>query len=102
MKSRLLDFDPVSKVRRMFHPSDDGDSFIEEGTQDVSGRIAINKALQNEDRVKRFGNGRRMASIPIVVWEGLMRRGIDKDPKRLKKWLNDPDNDAFRTMKGRI
>lgn len=102
MKSRLLDYDPVSKVRRMFHPSSDGNSFVEEGIQDVSGRIALNKALQTEDRAQRFGDGRRMASIPIVVWEGLMRQGIDKDPKRLKRWLNDSDNDAFRTMKGRI
>ena len=101
MKPRLLDFDPVSRVRRMFHPASDGGSFVEEGTQEISGRIDINKALQNENR-NGYGDGRRMASIPIVVWEDLMRRGITEDKKKLEDWLNDPDNRVFRTMLGRI
>ncbi len=102
MKSRLLDYDPVMKVRRMFHPSTDGDSFIEEGTQNVTGLLSDNTARQNAYRPKGFGDGRRMASIPIVVWEGLLRDGTADDPKKLKRWLNDPDNRAFRTMLGRI
>ncbi len=102
MKSRLLDYDPVYKVRRMFHPSTDGNSFIEEGTQDTTELISTNKALQNEYRPRGFGDGRRMASIPMVVWEGLLRQGIANDRKKLKAWLNDPDNRAFRTMLGRI
>ncbi len=100
MKPRLLDYDPASKVRRMFHPAVDGDSFIEEGTQDVSAIVTVSKELQNEDR--RFGNGKRVACIPIVVWEGLLRNGTADDPKKLKAWLNDPDNRAFRTKLGRI
>lgn len=102
MKSRLLDYDSVHKVRRMFHPSADGDSFIEEGTQDITKLISGNKILQTAYRPKKFGDGRRMASIPIVIWEDLMRRGITTDAKKLKAWLNDPDNRAFRTMLGRI
>ena len=100
MKSRLLDYDPVTRIKRMFHPSTDGDNFVESGRQDVTERLAINKALYGEER--RWGDGLRAASIPITVWEGLMRDGTADDPKKLKAWLNDPDNRAFRTMSGRI
>ena len=101
MKSRLLDFDPVTRVKRMFHPSTDGESFIEEGTQDVTERLEINKALHGMPR-DGWGEGQRVASIPVVVWEGLLRDGTANDTKKLKAWLNDPDNRAFRTRTGRV
>ena len=101
-KPRVLDYDPVRKVRSMFHPSTDGNTFTVAGKQEIGDRLDINKHLQDEHRVKGFGEGRRMASIPIVVWEDLIRRGIAGDMKKLKKWLNDPDQLAFRTMRGRI
>ena len=100
LKSRTLDLDPVTKVRRMFHPSVDGESFVEEGRQDVSDILTLNKELQKEER--GWGEGKRVASIPLVVWEGLLRDGTANDTKKLRKWLNDPDNNAFRTKKGRI
>lgn len=102
MKPRLLDYDPVVKVKRMFHPSSDGDTFIEHGMQEVSERLSINRALQNENRPQGWGEGQRVASIPVTVWEGLMRDGTADDPKKLKVWLNDPDNRAFRTRLGRV
>ena len=101
MKSRLLGYDPVTKVKRMFHPSLDGDSFIEEATQDVTDRLEVNKAILNTSG-GRWGDGKRVASVPLVVAEDLMRKGIWNDPKALKRWLNDPDNRAFRVRGGRV
>ena len=99
-KSRLLDWDPAVRVRRMFTPSTDGDTFIESSKQNITERLAINKALQNED--VSWGEGRRVASVPITVWEKLIRDGIANDQKKLKVWLNDPDNRAFRTKLGLV
>ena len=101
MRSRLLDYDPVTKVKRMFHPSSDGNTFIEHGEQEISERLSINKALQNMPR-DGWGEGQRVASVPAVVVEYLMREGIYYDQKRLKAWLNDPDNLAFRTRLGKV
>lgn len=105
--SRLLDSDPASKVRRMFHGATDGNSFVEHATQEVGDRLDLNKALRNEKR-GRFGDVNRMASIPIVVWEGLVRQRIVTsggqilDEPKFRAWLNDSDNEAFRTRLGRI
>jgi hypothetical protein len=38
----------------------------------------------------------------VVIWEDLVRKGIANDTKKLKAWLNDPDNRAFRTRLGRV
>ena len=106
-RTRPLDYDPVTKVKRMFHGAADGDSFIEEGTQNITERLAINKALQ-DDPVSGWGEGRRVASIPLVIWEHLIREGMVTaggqvlDEKKFKAWLNDPDNRAFRTRLGRV
>lgn len=105
--SRLLDSDPTSKVRRMFHGASDGNSFVEHATQEVGGRLELNKALQNEER-GRYGDINRMASIPIVVFEDLIRQrlvtsgGQILDEPKFRAWLNDPDNRAFRTRLGKI
>ena len=59
------------------------------------------RSLQNEAR-SGWGEGQRVASIPAVIWEDLIRRGIAGDKKKLKAWLNDPDNRAFRTRLGKV
>jgi hypothetical protein len=100
MESRPLEWNPYTKSSVIFHPETDGDSWVEEMRQDVGGIIDHNKAILNLDR--RKSDVRRMASIPIVVWTELKRNGIADDPKRLKKWLNDPENSAFRTRPGKV
>jgi len=50
-------------------------------------------------------HGMRVASIPFNVWETWMKETngeLQKDPKILKKYLNDPDNKYFRTTPTRI
>ena len=49
--------------------------------------------------------GRKVASIPLVVWQNWMQATngeIQKDPKLLAKYLNDPDNAFLRTHNSRI
>ena len=99
-KSRPLGFDTKTGVQRIFHPSEDGDSFVEEGRQEISTLLDINTALRNAPAAR--GDIRPTASIPFVVVEQLMRSGVWYDEEALLKWLADPDNRAFRTRPGRL
>ena len=50
-------------------------------------------------------NGVTVASIPTNIWEMWRKEtggAIEKDPKLLAKYLNDPDNKYFRTTPTRI
>jgi hypothetical protein len=44
----------------------------------------------------------RVATLPLVLWMKLKQDGILDDPRALRRWLNDPDNRAFRTRPGRL
>jgi hypothetical protein len=44
----------------------------------------------------------KVGSIPMSIYHELQKQGILQDEKRLKKWLNDPDNRVFRTRPGRV
>jgi hypothetical protein len=44
----------------------------------------------------------RVASIPLTVYYDLKQKGILDDQTAMKKWLNDPDNELFRTRKGKV
>jgi hypothetical protein len=46
-----------------------------------------------------------VASIPVGIWEQWMKDtngAIEKDPKLMKKYLNDPDNAFLRTTPTRL
>ena len=100
--SRHLDYDALSRTRRLLaeDPADNG-VLLAVSQQAIGDRLDINKALYN-DPSSGWGEGRRVASIPNIVWEELQRNGIADDPKKLKAWLNDPDNRAFRTRPGKV
>lgn len=75
--------------------------------QDVTGIIEANKQEQMEDRFKGFRKApvfRKVASIPIAVFDIALAQGYDllNDPDALKRFLNDPQNRAFRTTLERV
>ena len=83
--------------------------------EESDGRIVIRNAQDAEPIVEANkldyteGNGysasrnlRRVASIPLVLYLDLRKRGILRDPHRFRAWLNDPDNRFFRTAPGRV
>lgn len=101
---RLLDKDPLTGTKSVFHYDHEDDSFVIETVTDVEDVVEINKAAYNERAGTRFGEGlaHHVAQIPATIWWDLKRRGIADDPKALKAWLNDRDNRAFRTRPGRL
>ena len=90
--------------------------FITKSTQDVEAIVEQNKAERNSgENDSRSSNMRKVASIPLVVVEQLRNRpmneggpidlnllGIDiEHTLRFNRWLNDRDNQAFRTNNAR-
>jgi len=75
--------------------------------QDVTAILEMNKAERNQDRFHGFRRAptfRKVASIPVAVFDIAAAQGIDllNDPEALKKFLNDPQNRAFRTTLERV
>lgn len=90
--------------------------FIRKDTQEVQGVLDANKDERNSGvNDRRDSNMRKVASIPLVVVEQLKNRpmseggpidlnllGTDVEhTMRFNRWLNDPDNRAFRTNNAR-
>ena len=71
--------------------------------QDAQPVIEENKRRMNEygDKLTpgKRGEWHHAASIPVTVWELWMKETngeIDRNPKLLAKYLNDPDNKFFQ------
>ena len=63
--------------------------------------IADSNKRRYNDTPDRYSDVNKVASIPLSVYYGLKRQGIADDPKALK-WLNDSDNQVFRTRAGTL
>ena len=104
---RLYNESPEHFIRRIQHEHADGSGAIET-VQDITQTVEENKFNYRErsgTRWKHFQN--HVASIPTAIYYKLMRDGIiddinDPEMERLKRWLNDPDNQVFRTRDGRL
>lgn len=106
-RSRAFNETPEQAIRRIHHEHAD-DSFTVQTVQDVSEVVKNNKMNFDERHGERFNEfATHVARIPTGIYYDLMRRGIideknDPEGVRLKAWLNDPDNKAWRSRPGRI
>lgn len=107
MTELLFDRDPVTKSIQTFHYDEIRDQATIQDKTDVEAIIEANKALLDQDR----GLGkdiRRVASIPGAILAELRQKwraqglGWEERQAAMKKWLNDPDNKAFRVTSERV
>ncbi len=98
MQKRLFDRDPELGITKYWHVKDNGE-YVVETVQDVSGIAEYNKRSYNNTD-KKWNDLNKVASIPLSVYYELKRQGIADDPKALRKWLNDSNNQVFRTRQG--
>lgn len=101
MSKRLINDDAFTGVKTYFNYDADKDEAVISKEQDVSAIIEANKAEFNA-APDRWGEWTKVGSIPLSVYYELERQGILNDQKAMAKWLNDPDNRAFRTRPGTI
>jgi len=65
--------------------------------------ILDRNAFERNNQINNPANsalGRKVASIPLVVWRNWMKETngeIQRDPKVLARYLNNPDNAFLRT-----
>lgn len=66
--------------------------------------IETNKQALNGDHPHRFGDYVHVAAVPLQLHHnaGLAEANVQKDDRFLSKWLNDPDNAAWRVREGRF
>ena len=88
-------------VKSQWYCIQDG-KLITKTTNYVEDVVRENKEHYNEDTP--IGEGAaavRVASIPLNVYYAEVQP-YERDPGYVKKWLNDPDNRAWRTHKVKI
>ena len=104
---KIFSQDLDTKTVQIAHNDGEG-NLVLETAQDVKPFLEQNKASYARiDERARWGEFTQIASIPFSVIQDLNKQGILKgfhivEPKKLKAWLNDPDQRFFRTRPGRI
>jgi hypothetical protein len=97
---------PVLGTRTYFDT--DEEDIVLETVQDADPVIEANKAALNNVDNRRFGDGKLVARIPIVIMLQLVQQGILSpkfavlDEKRFSAWLNSSDNCWMRTWPGNL
>lgn len=90
------DLDAPKKL--LYHELDDGIIAVET-RQDVSNIVDLAKAARDIPPDREF---RLTAFVPDAVMDKAYNEGWFHDAKAWKKWLNNPDNAAFRVWEGRV
>lgn len=102
--SKLLEYDPVTKTRKVFHDLGN-DEFAVETLQDVEDVVALNQAkYAATDERARWGEMAQVASIPMPLFYDLRSKGIidpDGDVTDEKAFLRLLDDPAYRKLRTR-
>lgn len=100
---QLFDTNPDLGIVRLFHYDDDSDQVTIETVQEVGDIVECNRwEFDAHTSLDRWGDLKRVASIPISLYFQLKQSGVADDDRAMKRWLNDPDNRFFRTRPGVI
>lgn len=103
MQKRLLDVDHFLGLKEYFYYDDDTGECRIEQVQNTDFIVEQNKQRLAQSSAKdKWGEMTLVATIPMSLWADLNAKGIVKDTKEFKKWLNDPENRFFRTREGKV
>jgi hypothetical protein len=98
---------PALGTETYFHDLDENTVALET-VQDVGPIIEANKRDLNNVDNRRFGDGKLVARLSMVMLMQLVQQGILDcgfailDEKRFSQWLNDNDNRDWRTWPGKV
>ena len=87
--------------------SDDSVTIVsEQDTKSIKNLVDGNEKLKFHNRHDTYKGDsefkHRVARIPLILVERMMREGVWGNQERMREWLNDPDNAPFRTTKGKL
>lgn len=104
----LIWSNPALGTKTYFEFDDAEQAYTLETVQDVEPVVEANKAALNNVDNRRFGDGKLVARIPIVIMLQLVNEGILSpkfavlDENRFSAWLNSSDNCWFRAWPGKV
>ena len=102
----LLDFDELTGTETWWHYDEDTEMATFETRRDVGDVTEFNKKVFKEfdERTRWTDDQNLVASIPDFLFHKLVAKfgPMKSNQKAWRKWLNDPDNRAFRTRPGVI
>jgi hypothetical protein len=106
----LFDDDPLTGERQWFIPDESAGTFTIHTEQNVDAIVEANKQHFNQFSSARtpwgdkIGASTLAARIPTSVYFALVKKfgPARHNPEAWKRWLNDPDNAAFRTRPGTV
>jgi len=87
-------------VKRTMIWEDDAPETVHVQTEQDLTQAVENNKIMRELHPRRSNNKLIARGVPIQVAEKAMLEGWDEQD--WKRWLNDPDNAAFRIWKGRV
>jgi len=87
-------------ITRTLVSGDLHDDLVVHTEQDVGAILDNVHELREHTTPNRQGFARFAARVPVTVYEQSIREGWDDAD--WKRWLNDPDNKAFRVWQGRV
>ena len=91
-----FDYDEVNGVRQRLVIEQDGGIHLE-SSQDVDHILkAAHESRMNYSKHERIGDDVKVASIPLLVQQDLVKRGIWQDKPKLWIWLNT-EGRAYKT-----
>ena len=104
MHTKLFDINPVTGTRKMWHYDAEKDEATIETIIDATQIVADNKDRFNsfDEKANWKGDMHHVASIPMALFYQMKAEGKLDDQAYMKRWLNDPDNRAFRTRPGEV
>ena len=107
--SRILDYDPLTGIKKVFHWDESNGKFHIETLQDIEPILEMNKNLFNNNDYRKQGLKEDMvhyATIPESIQVQWLQEGINIYNKdhwpRVKAKLNHPDFRKLRTSSGKI
>jgi ribosomal protein L19E len=101
---RLFSENKDQGITRYWHENAETGDVTIETAQDVTAVIEANKAIYNAMDGKANWNGEwhLVASIPEALYYKMKAEGKIDDQEYMKRWLNDSDNQFFRTRPGKV
>ena len=103
-ESKIFDTNADLGITRTWHYDAETDQATIQTSQDVTAIVEANKADFNrvDERANWRGEWHHVASIPEAVYYRLKAEGKLDDDAYMKRWLNDPENQYFRTRPGQV
>ena len=100
---RHFSSDSALAIKRFWQDEPDGGVTIatEHDVQDIVDHAKTLKG-QYSQRAGWQGDFHQVATIPLTILMDLHKKGIMRDQRALRRWLNNPDNAAWRTRSGAI